>query len=338
MDDRERVILTAILEHHISTGEPVGSRTLSKVLDLGVSSATIRNIMADLTEEGYLDQPYTSAGRVPTDLAYRHYVNALPDALPLLDDDKERIEEAVSGPAPSLAIRLSNISRLLTELTRLTGVVSAPRLNKTRLKLIEFVKLDTHQVYVVLITQSNMIYHKIIEVSEDLSQEFLHSVTRYLNEQFANYRLLEIREQILERLLQEKEQYDQLLAQAVRLGKKALEISEDRNLFVEGQHNIVKGFLDTETAQRLLLVLEERLSIVEILCETMTTPGVSIGIGNELHREDLWDSALVSAAYGNGTTSLGALGVIGPTRMDYPRVIPIIDYTAKMLTNTIMQG
>lgn len=335
MDDRERIILTAILESYILSGEPVGSRTLSKGLDLGVSSATIRNIMADLTENGYLNQPYTSAGRIPTDKAYRFYVDSQPPTEGLPEESKQLIEETVSLPAASLEILLSNTTKLLAELTQFTGVVSAPRLGNTRLKRIEFIKLDTDQVYVVLITQSNMIYHKIIEVSEDLSQEFLRTVSNYLNDQFTDQSLVAIREQILERLLKEKEQYDQLLAQVVRLGKKALDISDEENLYVEGKYNIVRDFHKVDKIKQLLMALEERISIVEILGETMNAEGVTVSIGHESQQDFLSECAVVSASYGNGSNLLGALGVIGPTRMDYLRIIPIIDYTAKMLTDTI---
>ena len=335
MDDRERTILTAILDSFIRTGDPVGSRTLSKVLAMGVSSATIRNIMADLTEHGYLDQPYTSAGRVPTDQAYRFYVNSYVGRFELPQEIKEEIDEHIDNPDGNLENLLVSTAKLIAELTRFTGVAAAPSLYSTRLKLLEFIKVDRHQVYAVLITKSNMIYNKIIEVSEDLPQDFLHSVSKFLTEEFAGQTLSEIREKILESLVQEKEQYDQLLAHVVRLGKKALDFATVGELYVDGKFNIVKGFSDTEKIQRLLLALDEKESIVRVLREALDFPGVHINIGLENANIDLQDCTVISAKYGNGSYALGAVGVIGPKRMDYLRVIPIIDYTARKLTNAI---
>ncbi len=335
MDDREKTILTAILDSFIQTGDPVGSRTLSKILALGVSSATIRNIMADLTEGGYLDQPYTSAGRVPTDRAYRFYVNAYIDKVELPEEIKTEIERQVNNPDANLENLLASTAKLLAALTRFTGIAAAPSLYSTRLKLIEFIRVDKHQVYAVLITRSNMIYNKIIEVSEDLPQDFLQSVSKYLTEEFAGQTLGEIREKILASLVEEKEKYHQLLAHVVRLGKKALDFASVGELYVDGKFNIVNGFSDSAQIQRLLLAFEEKDSIVRVLRESLDFPGVRINIGEETGNVDLRDCAVIAAKYGNGSHALGAVGVIGPKRMDYLRVIPIIEYTARMLTSAI---
>lgn len=335
MDKREITILTAILDSFIQTGDPVGSRTLSKMLALGVSPATIRNIMADLTEHGYLDQPYTSAGRIPTDRAYRYYVDSNIDNVQLSEDAKAEIDAHINNPDADLEKLLVNTAKILSELTQFTGVAAAPSLHSTRLKRIEFIKLHTHQVYVVLITQSNMIYNKIIEVSEDLPESFLQSVSNFLNEEFTGDSLGDIREQILDSLVEEKEQYDQLLAHVVRLGKKALDFATSGELYVDGKFNIVNDFSDTDTIQRLLIAFEEKDSIMRVLREALEFPGVHINIGVENENSDLRDCTVISAKYGNGDHTLGAVGVIGPTRMDYLRIIPIIGYTADTLTETI---
>ncbi len=165
LEDRVKAILNAIVDSYIQTAEPVGSRTLSKHLGLGLSPATIRNVMADLTDQGYLEQPHTSAGRIPTDKAYRFFVDSLVTAATLPDDIKRMIDETLGESTPSLEKTLSNTTKLLAGLTRFTGLVAAPRVNMTRLKLIEFIKISGHQIFVVLITQSNMIHNKIIEIS-----------------------------------------------------------------------------------------------------------------------------------------------------------------------------
>ena len=335
LEHRVRAILNAIVGSYIESAEPVGSRTLSKSLGLTLSPATIRNVMADLTEQGYLDQPHTSAGRVPTDKAYRFYVDTVVGKTTLPHGVKEMIDEAVGEPASSLERSLADTTKLLALLTSFTGLVAAPQVNTTKLKLIEFIKVSPQRIFVVLITQSNMVYDKIIEVSEDLSQEFLNSVSRYLNEQFAEQSLEDIRTRMLESLVEEKEQYDQLLAQVVRLSKKAFDFSDERELYVEGQFNILTQSEDVESIQRLLRTLEEKISVLKLLDQTLTDGGVTIYIGIENELEDLQGFSIVTANYGNGSNMLGSLGVIGPTRMDYARVVPIIDYTAKILSQSI---
>ena len=337
MDDRLRAVLVAIVENYIETVEPVGSRTLSKILDLGLSPATIRNVMADLTEQGYLEQPHTSAGRVPTNRAYRFYVeqSGAYDELP--EEVKRVVERTLNESASGLMNLLSCTSRLLAELTQLTAIVASPQVSKTRLRLMEFLRISEHRIYAVLITQSNMVYHKIIEVSEGLPQEFLNSVSHYLNEQFARKPLEQVRQQVQERLFAEKETYDQLLAHAVRLSKKALDLSDERELYVEGISSIVREFPDVDRLRELLEMLEHKSELISQMDSALEPPGVHISIGVENTALHWSDCALVSAGYSSGDNVLGAIGVIGPTRMDYRRVIPIIDYTARMLSQAITQ-
>lgn len=335
LEGRVKAILAAIVGSYIENAEPVGSRTLSKHLDFDLSAASIRNVMADLTEQGFLDQAHASAGRVPTDKAYRFYVDSLTQAGTLPENVKQMIDEVVGGATVGLEKTLAGTTKLLALLTRFTGVVAAPRVNSTRLKQIEFIRISEQRVFVLLITRSNLAYNKIIEVSEDLPQDFLNTVSRYLNSQFSNCSLYEIRERMLERLVEEKEQYDQLLAQVIRLSKKAFDFSEDRELYVEGQFNIFDAVDDVDSIQRLMKTLEERIAILGLLDRTLTARGVKILIGVESDMEDLQGFSVVAANYGNGTSVMGSIGVIGPTRMDYRRIVPIIDYTAKSLTQTI---
>jgi heat-inducible transcriptional repressor len=337
MDERLRAVLFAIVDSYIESVEPVGSRTLSKILDLGLSSATIRNVMADLTEQGYLEQPHTSAGRVPTNRAYRFYVEQGGGQGALPEEVKQVVERTLRESASGLVNLLSCASRLLAELTQLTGVVASPRVGRTRLRLIEFLRIGEQRVYAVLITQSNMVYHKIIEVSEDLPQDFLNSVSRYLNEQFARKPLEEVRQQVQERLIAEKETYDQLLAQAVRLSKKALDLTEERELYVDGLSSILREFADLGRIRQLLELLERKSELLARMDETLQPAGVQIAIGEGPERPGWDDCSLVTAGYAYGDNLLGAVGVIGPTRMNYRRVIPIVDYTARMLSRAIAE-
>lgn len=335
MDERVRTILCAVVESYIETAEPVGSRTLSKSLPLGVSPATIRNVMADLTDLGYLEQPHTSAGRIPTDLGYRFYVESMAGEGVLPDEVRRVIELELGDISEGLAPLLDNTSKLLAELTEATSLVASPRADNTRLKQIEFIKVGERKVYVVLITHSTLVHHKIIELSEPLSQEFLNSVGRYLNEQFASQSLASIRARVLESLVEEKELYDQLLAQVVRLGKKAFDLSAERTLYVQGHVDLVQNFNDLDRIQFLLRTLSDKISMLELLDETLGSPGVQVTIGLEHPAGELHGCAMITANYHSGEYALGALGVLGPTRMNYMRVIPIVDYAARVLSDTI---
>jgi heat-inducible transcriptional repressor len=335
LDTRIRKILLAVVENFIQTGEPIGSRTLSKLLDLGVSAATIRNVMADLTEQGYLEQPHTSAGRVPTHKAYRYFVDAraTPGGLP--DPVRREIDETIGEAPAGLDSLLASTTRLLADLTEFTGVVASPMMRATRLKKVEFLRIGPEEVYVVLITHSNMVHHKILRMTQDMGQDFLNSVSRYLNEQFTSKSLADIRGQVLSSLMEEKEQYDQLLAHVVRLSKRAFDMSNERELYVEGQFNIVKDLQDLGRVRSLLQALESKFSIIELLDHALDGTGVSILIGQENSLACLEDCALVTAKYGTDADSLGAIGVIGPARMDYLKVVPIIGYTAQALSRAI---
>ena len=335
LDERVKEILSAVVANYIRTAEPVGSRALSKVLEISLSPATIRNIMADLSDLGFLEQPHTSAGRVPTDKAYRFYVDSMVAANAVPRNIQRMIDTTLGESSQDLEHLLANTTKLLAGLTRFTGIVAAPRVARSRLKMIEFVKMNSRQVFVVLITQSNMVHNKIIETSEELSQEFLNNVSEYLNAHFSGQSLLGIRARIMESLAEEKERYDQLLAHVARLSKKAFELPESSNVYVEGQANIVRDFADVETVQRLLRTLEEKICIVHILDQTVQATGIQIFIGIENSEEALQDCSVIAAQYGTENNFLGAIGVIGPTRMDYPRVIPIIDYTAKILSQAL---
>jgi heat-inducible transcriptional repressor len=332
---RIRTILLAIVENYIPLGEPVGSRTVSKISELGLSPATIRNVMADLTDQGYLEQPHTSAGRVPTDKAYRYYVDAHPAVGSVPERLRSLIEDALGDPSVGLEALLTNTTKVLAEVTRLTSIVASPHVQSTRLKKIEFVRLGPHEVFAVLVTQSNMIHTRILRTAENLTQEFLVAVSRNLNEQFMLKSLVDVRQQLLESLAEDKERYDQLLAHVVRLSKRAFDLSNRRELYVEGQSNILNEFHDLAKVRGVLQVLEEKMTLIDLLDQTLTASGVNITIGQENKLGDLDGCSLVTAKYGTDDLTLGAIGVIGPTRMDYARVIPIIDFTARTLTQAI---
>ena len=337
IDQRTQQVLHGIIDNFISNTEPVGSRTLSKTLGLKLSPATIRNIMSDLSDLGYLTQSHTSGGRIPTDKAYRFYV----DQMVVADELPEQIQQSIDRiSVQGLAVvqeLLINTSQLLAGLTQFASLVTAPKTSVSRLQHIEFIKISVDRILVILVTKSGLVKNRIIESQDQLSQEFLNLVSGFLNEQFKNHSLGEIREKILQSMVEDKDRYNKLLAQAIRLGKKAFELDMPVELFIEGQTNLLmdRRFNEKSTLDSLVSAFDEKSSIVEILDKTMEGVGTRIYIGVENDLSGLQDCSLITACYGNKHNMLGTLGVIGPTSMDYRRIIPVVDYTAKVVSRTI---
>ena len=338
IDERTRKVLRGVIESYIQSSEPVGSRTLSKTLDVDLSPATIRNIMVDLSEMGYLKQTHTSAGRIPTDKAYRFYVDTLVVANDLPKSIQTKINE-VSQSGNQVEHLLVNTTRVLANLTEVICVVTAPKAEASLLQRIEFIKVNSKEILVILITKSGLVRNKIIESSEGLSQNFLNSVAQFLNEQFQNSSLLEIRNKILDSMLEDKERYDSLLAQAVRLGKKAFEIDTLPELYMEGQIGLLLSskFKKQDTITSLIGAFEEKNNIIEIVDRTLAADRIQIFIGVENKQQGLQECSMITAGYGLENNILGMVGVIGPTCMDYQRIIPVVDYTAKILTESLSE-
>ena len=336
-DKRTQQVLQGIIDNFISTSEPVGSRTLSKTLGLSLSPATIRNIMSDLSDQGYLTQVHTSGGRIPTDKAYRFFVDSLVVADKLPEQLQKNIEEISYQGASAVQDLLINTSHLLAGLTKFASLVTAPKTSLSRLQHIEFIKISGDRILVILVTKSGLIKNRVVECQDQLSQEFLNSVSGFLNEKFKDHSLLEIRKQILDSMVEDKDRYNELLAQAIRLGKKAFELDQPVELFIEGQTNLLMNqrLHEEESKNSLIRAFEQKSAIMEILDQTMENHGTRIFIGLENELSGLQECSLITACYGNKHNMLGTIGVIGPISMDYRRIIPVVDYTAKIVSQTI---
>ncbi len=336
-DQRTQRVLHGIIDSFIENSEPVGSRTLSKHLDLSLSPATIRNIMADLSDMGYLMQAHTSGGRIPTDKAYRFYVDSLVVANQLPEQLQTRINEVSEQGPQEVQDLLINTTHLLAGLTHFACLVTSPKTSLSRLQHIEFIKVSTERILVILVTKSWLVKNRVIECTEQLSQDFLNSISGFLNEQFNNHSLKEIRQKILESMVEDKDRYNELLAHAIRLGKKAFELDQPVELYIDGQINLLMDNRLKEHAsmQSLIYAFDQKSSIMEILDHTMDVAGTSIFIGVENDLKEFRDCSLITSCYGNRHNVLGTIGVIGPTSMDYRRIIPVVDYTAKVVSETI---
>lgn len=341
LDDRKQQILKAIIHTYITTAEPVGSRTISRKYQVGLSAATIRNVMADLEEMGFLVQPHTSAGRVPTDKGYRFYVDSLA-TLPILSkaESIQIDKEFQSTARKELEELMAVTTKLLSLITKQAGLVLLlPRLSHMIFKRIEIVRLRPKQVIVILVSQTGLIGNKLITIDEDLPQEKLDTIAKFLNDRFAGLSLQTIRKQIASMMAEEQAQYDILLQRTVQLCQQAfLDDEVEGEVFVGGTTNIFNQpefVTDLEKMRAIFQALEEKKRLIQILDACLQSEGVKVFIGAESQIEEIRECSLVTHSYYYDNHPIGVLGILGPKRMEYPRLISIVDYTAKALSRAL---
>lgn len=339
LNERAQLVLHSIIENYIQFSEPIGSRTLSKTIGITLSPATIRNIMSDLAELGYLIQNHTSAGRVPTDKAYRFYVNSLESPPSISQQIKEKISQVSNEQGSQVEAILAEAVRMLAELTKFACVVSTPKASVSRLQRIELIKISEDRILVILVTKAGVVRDKIIFTKDSQSQEFLNSVAEFLNDKFKDHSMQEIREEIHQSMVDDRNRYHDLLAQAIRLGKKAFELNQPGEMLIDGQMNLLldSHFHEQSSLRSLIDAFDQKSAIMKILDDSMKHKGVHIFIGIENDLIQLQDCSLITASYRNNQNVLGSIGVVGPTSMDYKRIISMVDYTAKILSKTITE-
>ncbi|MGD0623902.1 MAG: heat-inducible transcriptional repressor HrcA [Thermodesulfobacteriota bacterium] len=337
--ERDRKILQAIIMDYIQTAEPVGSRTVSKKYKMGLSPATIRNVMADLEETGFLSQPHTSAGRVPTDRAFRLYVDRFLHVRKLSRVERDQIETSLQDEKLDINEMMKRASSLLSLLSKQTGVVLVPRFGSNIFKHIEFIKLREKKILVIIVSQPGEVQNKLIESDEPMDQDELDKYSKYLTEIMGGLSLGEAKRRIVEEMKQEKVLFDKLMYRALQLSQKALEDEAEGDVYIEGQTNIIQSpeFADQEKMRALLLAFEEKTKIVKLLDKALSAHGIQIFIGAENEFNEMRDCSVIAAPYSKENFTLGTLGVIGPMRMDYSIIIPIVDYTARIV-GQILEG
>jgi heat-inducible transcriptional repressor len=340
LGERASTILFAVIDDYIRTGEPVGSRTISKRDEINVSPATIRNIMADLEEMGYLAQPHTSAGRIPTDRSFRYYVDQLihlKHLIGLSEGEMTELRQGLTFQNMEIKDIVRETSRLLSHISRYASVVVAPKFTETVFKYIDFVKLSDSRVLAILVSHSGMIYNKLIFDDEEISQDKLSWMSRYLNDTLADLTLKDVRKKIIREMEDEKNLYDQLMMTALSISRKIVEEQISDDLFIEGSSYIFDypEFTDLDKMKKIFQMFEKKHSLLRLLDKVAKTDGIKIFIGSENQIYDMKDCALVASPYGRGGHVLGSIGIIGPTRMNYGKVIPIVDYAAHLVSKII---
>src|SRR5579871_3640741 len=335
LSDRAQTLLRILIESYIRDGQPVGSRVLSRDSGLQLSSATIRNVMADLEEYGFVSSPHTSAGRIPTDKGYRFFVNTLLRMQPLEESAVAEIRRQVDGKRDSSKDLISSVSQLLSQVTHLAGVVTVPRTQQASITHVEFVVLSENRVLAVLVFNDREVQNRIIQLERYYSPDELRRASNYLNEQFRGRSLTEVRQEILRQLSEARAHVNQIMLDAISVAQQIFAGGEESRLeyVIKGETNLmgVAELTSVEKLRRLFEAFNEKRDFLHLLDQSLNAEGVQIFIGHESGYQILDDCSVVTAPYADGKAVVGVLGVIGPTRMAYERVIPIVDLTAKLL-------
>ncbi len=336
LTERSKRILEAVIEDYITTAEPIGSRTVTRSHALSLSPATVRNVMADLEELGYLASPHTSAGRVPTDKAYRFYVDSLLEVRGIARDEQEEIRKRCRLAGKDLGEALKETSRMLSSLSHYTGIVVAPRFTANVFRHIEFIKLGGGRILAILVSRNGTVQNRIIETADELRPADLVRMSNYLNHLLEGLTIAQVKEKILSEMRSDKIRYDTLLAKALEFSRQALP-EADSVVFIEGQSKILEQpeFTDVARMKEIFRAFEEKGQLLALLDRCMEAQGVNIFIGAEAHLGQMVGMSLITSTYMTGRDTLGVLGVIGPTRMGYAKVIPIVDYTAKLVSSLL---
>lgn len=339
LGDRKSQILYAVVNDYIVSAEPVGSAQISKKKDVGLSSATVRTVMAELEERGFLKRAHSSSGRMPTDAAYRVYVDQLMKISPPSPKDREELKTKLTQTLKNLNDLPRDSGRVLSEVAHHATLTTYPKTEDWHLEQIQFCKLKGKLVLTILVSTSGLVENKILKLTKNLKASELAKMQNYLNSKLRGLTLAEARQTILREIEEEKSRYDSLIRDALLLSQDALAVSHQK-MHIEGQSHLFEGpdFLNFQDMQKILKTLEEKTSLGQILDDCLKTPGIKILIGEEFKTPEVNGLALITSPYTDAEGNRGLLGVIGPTRVDYARVIPLVEYTSNLVTNVLKES
>lgn len=336
---RDREILKDVILTYILSAEPVSSRSVAKKGRLGLSAATIRNVMADLEESGYLAQPHTSAGRVPTRAAYHLFIQSMMEARKPTARERRYIDENLGAPADAEQM-MGVASHLLSELSHQVGIVVTPALGDTVLKAVDFVPLAGRKVLCVVVSSTGFVDNKVIETEELVPREELVRISNYLTENFGGQSLREIRNQLLRRMAEERAQVDRLLALAIELAQRGLDTQQGPAVLVDGATELLSQpeLSDIARVRRMFDTFADKARLVKMLNQCIQGRGVRVLIGADSALTSELDFSLVATSYGVGDQTLGSLGIFGPSRMEYHKIIPLVDYLGETLSRALAES
>ncbi|HMN47211.1 MAG TPA: heat-inducible transcriptional repressor HrcA [Povalibacter sp.] len=341
LNERAQQLLKRLVENYIRDGQPVGSRTLSRDVGLTLSAATIRNVMADLETLGFVTSPHTSAGRIPTDKGYRFFVDTLLRYEPLEDAKVAQIQTHLGEHVDNPKALVAAASRMLSSVTRMAGVVTLPRQSHASLSQIEFIPLSDNRVLAVMIVNGREVQNRILQLERRYTADELRRASNYLNQELAGRELSTIRERLVAQLKETRETLNQLMLDAIMLAQQVVDtpVAGKMEYVMAGETNLMDfaELSNVEKLRRLFDAFTQQRDILNLLDHSLKAEGVQIFIGHESGHTILDDCSIVTAPYTLDQEVVGVLGVIGPTRMAYERVIPIVDITAKLLGSALNQ-
>jgi heat-inducible transcriptional repressor len=337
LNERESKVLELILNSYIASAEPVGSRTLSKLLGHRWSSATIRNVMSDLEEQGFLFKPHVVAGRIPTGKAFRYYVNTLLVTHGLGESELLVLDGLFKHRYAYTGQVMGDASRALASLGQYAGIVVEPRVNTMFFKEIEFVKLSGQTVLLLFVTSAGIVHSRFVTTEENLSPELLRGMKQYMNERCEGMPFYALKQEIYEDIRRDKEAFNALIRKVLDVLDTIVEQEDGRELYIEGASTIigVPEFSDIRRLRELFEAFEKKEKLLGLLDRSLDDEKIHVIIGAETGVQEMRDVSIITSIYRIGPRNRGVLGVMGPVRMDYSRIIPIVDQTAKMVTDLL---
>ncbi len=340
LNDRAAILLKQLVASYIEDGQPVGSKQLAQDAGLDISSATIRNVMCGLEKKGLVVSPHTSAGRIPTEQGLRLFVDSLLEVKPIEEDLISQLQHQLD-PDLEMNELVNHASQMVSEITQMAGIVSVPKQSHAKLRHIEFLPLPERRILVIMVTNEKDVQNKVLHLDKEYSADELQLAANYLNQQFTGQDVQQIRESLLRDLDRSRQDVDNVMKTVVEVADKALSDDEivQPEFIVQGETNLVRynENTDRQQLQHLFEIFDRKREMLGLFDRCVHSEGVKIFIGHEAGFEGFGDCSVITAPYSIGGTAVGVLGVIGPARMNYDKVIPVVDITAKLLGDALKQ-
>jgi heat-inducible transcriptional repressor len=338
LGSRDREILKDVILTYILSADPVSSRSVAKHGKLGLSAASIRNVMADLEDWGYLMQPHTSAGRVPTAAAYHLFIGSMMEARAVPAKERRYIQENLRGGAADEL--MGSASHLLSELSSQMGIVVTPAMGETVLKAVDFIPVSGRKVLCIVVSSAGFIDNKVIETEEEIPREELVRISNYLTESFGGHTLKEIRERLLRQMVEERAQMDRVLARTIELARSGFSVGETPGVLVDGTSMLLSKpeLSDVQRVRRMFEAFADKARLVKILSQCIQGGGVRVLIGEDSELTSELDFSVVATSYAVGDLPLGTLGILGPSRMDYEKIIPLVNFLGETLSQALAEA
>ncbi|NOQ51210.1 MAG: heat-inducible transcription repressor HrcA [Desulfuromonadaceae bacterium] len=337
LNNRSQNILEVIVEDYITSAEPVGSRAITRRHSFNLSPASVRNVMSDLEEMGFLCSPHTSAGRIPTEKGFHYYIDSLLQVRDLSKEEETRLQSSYRFKDMKMEDIMQEVGRVMSGLSNYTGLVMAPKFASTVFRQIEFVRLSHGRLLVIYVSETGLVQNKVIAADPSLTARDLEQISNYLNREMTGLSIPKVREKVARELKAERIRYDELQKQALELSREALQEEAEDLVFVSGTSLMLEQpeFSTPDRMKRIIRTLESKKALIELLDRSQMAQGVQIFIGSQSEHTEIEGCSLVTASFSNKKGAIGTLGVIGPVRMPYSQVIPIVDFTAQLVSRIL---